>query len=80
MLQETEKPRKFLIFSQKKDFLIFQEMKTPKRFFIFQEMKLSYISRNGNPKKPFIFQRMELPSQKLKKFVIFWQETPKPES
>ena len=80
MLQETEKPRKFLIFSQKKDFLIFQETKTPKRFFRFQEMKLSYISRNGNPKKPFIFQRMELPSQKLKKFVIFWQETPKPES
>ena len=80
MLQETEKPRKFLIFSQKKDFLIFQETKTPKRFFIFQEMKLSYISRNGNPKKPFIFRRMELPSQKLKKFVIFWQETPKPES
>ena len=37
----------FLIFSQKKAFLIFQETETPKKFLIFQETELSYISGNG---------------------------------
>ena len=31
--------KKFLIFSQKKSFLIFHETETPQKFFIFQEMK-----------------------------------------
>ena len=42
--------KKFLIFSQKKAFLIFQKTETPKKFLIFQETELSYISRNRNPK------------------------------
>ena len=46
--------KKFLIFSQKKAFLVFWEMETPKKFVMFQEMELSYISGNGNPKKRFI--------------------------
>ena len=36
--------KKFLIFSQKKAFLIFQETETPQQFFIFQETELFYIS------------------------------------
>ena len=36
--------KKFLIFSQKKAVLIFQETETPKKFLIFQETELSYIS------------------------------------
>ena len=39
-----ETPKKFLIFSQKKPFLIFQETETWKKILIFQEMELSYIS------------------------------------
>ena len=39
--------KKFLIFSQKKAFLIFWEMETLKKFLIFQEMGFSYISGNG---------------------------------
>ena len=31
--------KKFLISSQKKVFLIFREMETPKKFFIFQKME-----------------------------------------
>ena len=34
---------KKIIFSQKKPFLILQEMETPEKFFIFQEAELSYI-------------------------------------
>ena len=40
--------KKFLIFSQKKAFLIIREM------------ELSYISGNGNPEKILIFQEAEL--------------------
>ena len=36
--------KKFLIFSQKKSFLMFQETETSKKFLMFQETKLSYIS------------------------------------
>ena len=43
--------KKFLIFSQKKDFLIFQEMETSKKSLIFQETELSYILGNRPPKK-----------------------------
>ena len=32
--------KKFLIFSQKKAFLIFWDTETPKKFFIFQETEL----------------------------------------
>ena len=59
--------RKFLIFSQKKAFLIFQEIKTPKKFFIFQETELSYILGNGNPKKLLIFQKVNFQTRKMKK-------------
>ena len=38
--------KKFLIFSQKKAFLILQEMENPKTFFIFQEMELFCILGN----------------------------------
>ena len=44
MLQKTETPKKLLIFSQKKAFLIIQEAETSKKFVIFQEMVLCYIS------------------------------------
>ena len=43
--------KKFLIFSQKKVFLIFRKTEAPKKFFIFQETELFYISANGNLKK-----------------------------
>ena len=36
--------KKYLTFSQKNAFPIFQGTETPKKFFIFQEMKVSYIS------------------------------------
>ena len=49
--------KKFSIFSQKKAFLIFREMKTQKKKFIIQEMELSYISENGNPKKHLYFRK-----------------------
>ena len=38
--------KKFLIFSQKKAFLIFQKKNTQTKFLLFQETKLSYISGN----------------------------------
>ena len=50
--------KKFLIFSQKKAFLLFKETETRKKFVIFREMKLSYITGNGNPKKHLIFQEV----------------------
>ena len=54
---------KFLIFSQKKVFLIFQETETPQKFLIFQETKLPYILGKRNPKTLLIFQEVK----KLKK-------------
>ena len=36
--------KKFLIFSQKKAFLIFREIETPKKLLMFQKTKLSYIT------------------------------------
>ena len=59
--------RKFLIFFQKKAFLIFRETETLKKFFIFWEEKLSYISGNGNPKKFLIFQEKIFRARKMKK-------------
>ena len=44
-----ETPKKCLIFSQKKAFLIFSETEIPKKFFIFQETELSYISGSNFP-------------------------------
>ena len=38
--------KKFLVFSQKKPFLIFRETETPKKFLIFKERELSYILGN----------------------------------
>ena len=48
ILQETDNPKKLLIFSEKKAVLTFWEKENPKKFFIFQETELFYIS--GNPK------------------------------
>ena len=48
--------KKFLVFSQKKVVLVFQEMEAPKKFPIFQETELSYIPGNRNPEKLLIFQ------------------------
>ena len=59
--------KKFLIFSQKKDFLIFRETETPKKFLIFQERELSYISGNGNPKRLLIFEEVTFQARKMKK-------------
>ena len=59
------------MFSQKKAFLIFQEMETSKKFFILEKKELLSIPGNGNPKKLFIFQEMELSISKLKRLLIF---------
>ena len=48
---------KVFVFSQKKAFLIFWEMETPKKFLIFQEIELSYISGNRNPKNFLYFRK-----------------------
>ena len=53
---------KFISFSQKKSFLIFQETETPKKFLIFQETELSYISGNNfqsskNKENPLLIKR-----------------------
>ena len=65
--------KRFLIFSQKKAFLIFRETDTPKKFFIFQETE----SSNPKLKKLLIFQE-ELPKpekqtskSRLKTFPVF---------
>ena len=68
--------KKFLIFFQKKGFLIFQETETSDKIFIFQETELSHISGNGNPKKFLIihevtFQARKIKKSTLKKFLIF---------
>ena len=42
--------KQFFIFFQKKAFLIFRKIETPKKFLIFQEMGPSYILGNGIPK------------------------------
>ena len=39
--------KKFLIFSQKKSFLMFQEMETLRKFLMFKKTELSYISRSN---------------------------------
>ena len=60
ILQETEVPKKFLIFSQKKDFRLFWETETSKKSFIFQETELSYIPGSN------------LQNLKIKKFLYFF--------
>ena len=56
---------KFLIFSQKKAFLIFRERKTPQKCFIFPETETS--------PKIFMFQE-ELPKSQKLKFLTFLQK------
>ena len=73
--------KRFLIFSQKKSFLIFQETKPPKKSLIFYQKKA--ISRKGNPVKILYFQKMELSYLHFRKgifrtlaqrnFLIFWE-------
>ena len=50
IFQEMERSgsniKKFLIFSQKKTFLVFRETETPKKVFVFQETELFYILGN----------------------------------
>ena len=41
--------KKFLIFSQKKTFLIFKETKNPEKILALQETELTYISGNNFP-------------------------------
>ena len=66
--------KKFVIFPQKKAFLIFQETKTWKEFLVFQETELQ---ETETPKKLLIFHEEELSElEKLKepipkKFLIF---------
>ena len=62
--------KRFLIFSQKKAFLIFRETKIPKKFLIFQGTELSYISGNGSPKK---LQEVTSRAQKMKKKKTLWK-------
>ena len=70
---------KFLLFSQKKAFLIFRETKTPKKIFLFQ--KTSHISGSNFPsskstlKKYLILQEIELSSPKLIKLITFQERT-----
>ena len=51
--------KKFLIFSQKKAFLTFQETETPQKFLIFQETELSQEELPKPPKAkiPYISQK-----------------------
>ena len=51
--------KKFLIFSQKKSFLMFQERETPKKFLMFQETKLSgsNLQSSKNKKNPLLIRR-----------------------
>ena len=52
IFQETETPKNFFIFSQKKAFLIFRGTEAPKKFFIFEETEI--------PKRNFVlFQETE---------------------
>ena len=47
---ENRSPKKIIIFSQEKDFLIFWKKETSKKFFTLQESELSYISENATRK------------------------------
>ena len=67
-----ETPKKFLIFFQKKAFLIYLETETPppqkkKKILIFQETELSYISGNRNPKKISYISQSNFQSSKNEK-------------
>ena len=73
--------KKFLMFSQKNVFLIFQETDTLKKFLIFQET--SDISGSNSPRsnnekthseKIFVFQE-ELPKPQNPKFLILLRKT-----
>ena len=55
--------RKFLIFYQKKGFLLFQETETPKQNFSIVQMEMG----NGHPKKFLIFQEVTFRTRKMKK-------------
>ena len=57
----------FLIFSQKKAVLIFQEMETPKISYIFLKESFPYISRNENLEKTLYISGSNFPNSKNKK-------------
>ena len=59
MFEETENPKKCLIFSHKKAFILFHETETPpKKFNIFQETDIFYFSGNGKSEKRLIIQEV----------------------
>ena len=78
ILQETETLKKFLLFSQKKDFLIFWEKRSPKHslyfrkqnFLIFQET-LKKLSETKKWKKASYISGGNLQSLKMKNFLYF---------
>ena len=57
---------KFLIFFQKKAFLIFWETKIPKRFLIFQEMEIS-LFQEIQTLKSFLYSGSNFPRSKNEK-------------
>ena len=61
IFQETETPKKLLIFSQKK--VVFWKTETPKKFFLFQEREA--------PKKFLISQEVTFQASKVKNFLYF---------
>ena len=68
--------KKFLIFSQKKAFLIFQETETPKKFLIFSQKKAVLTFTETETLKIFLmFQETELSyisgNGNLKNFLYF---------
>ena len=81
--------RRFLIFSQKKAFLIFQEMKishisgnrNTEIIHIFPETKFFYISRSKKPalKKCRTFRVMKISSHELLKRLVFQEKLPWPQ-
>ena len=56
--------KKFLIFSQKKAFLIFRKTVTPQKFLIFQKPELLLYFRKGKPWKTSYFSGRNFPSSK----------------
>ena len=77
ILQETETPKKLLIFSQKK--AVFRKTENPQKILFISGKgspeKISYISGSNflsfKSKKFLVFQEMKLSSSTLKKLLIF---------
>ena len=59
--------KKFLIFSQKKTFLIFRETETPKKSFYFRKWNFLLFQETGTPEKTSYIPGSNFPSFKNKK-------------